>query len=53
MTDTERERDRQREKQAARKEPDGGLDPGTAGSGPGLKAGTKPLGHPGIPGVGF
>ena len=51
MTDTERERERerQRETQAARREPDGGLDPGTAGSGPGLKAGTKPLRHQGCP----
>ena len=26
-----------------------GLNPGTPGSRPGLKAGTKPLSHPGIP----
>ena len=26
-----------------------GLDPGNPGSGPGLKAGTKPLSHPRIP----
>ena len=26
-----------------------GLDPGTPGSHPGPKAGTKPLSHPGIP----
>ena len=29
MSDTERGRDRQREKQAPRREPDAGLDPGT------------------------
>ena len=35
----ERERQRQRwkEKQAPRREPNAGLDPGTPGSGPGLK----------------
>ena len=26
-----------------------GLDPGTPGSHPGLKAGSKPLNHPGVP----
>ena len=31
------------------REPDLGLNPGSPGSGPGPKAGTKPLGHPGIP----
>ena len=30
-------------------EPDVGFDPGSPGSRPGLKAGTKPLRHPGIP----
>ena len=34
----ERERDRQREKQAPCREPDMGLDPGSPGSYPGLKA---------------
>ena len=34
----ERERDRQREKQASYREPDVGLDPGSPGSHPGLKA---------------
>ena len=29
--------------------PDVGLGPGTPGSRPGLKAGAKPLSHPGIP----
>ena len=45
----ERQRHRQREKQAACREPDVGLDPRTPGSHPGLKAGAKPLSHPGIP----
>ena len=54
MRDTEKERQthRQREKQAPCREPDAGLDPGTLGSHPGLKAGTKLLsgfGDPGIP----
>ena len=53
MRDRERERERQRhrqrEKQAPCREPDVGLDPGTPGSRPGLKAGAKPLSHPGIP----
>ena len=58
MTDTQRERQReererqrhrQREKQAPCREPDTGLDPGTLGSLPRPKAGTKPLSHPGIP----
>ena len=44
----ERQRHRQREKQALGREPDVGLDPGTSGSRPGPKAGTKPLSHPGI-----
>ena len=30
--------------------PDVGLDPGTPGSRPELKADTQPLSHPGIPG---
>ena len=37
-THTERQRHRQREKQAPCREPDVGLDPGSPGSGPGLKA---------------
>ena len=58
MRDTERERMREREreaetqaegKQAPCREPDVGLDPGTSGSHPGLKAGAKSLSHPGIP----
>ena len=59
MRDTERERDRergrerqrhrQREKQAPCREFDVGLNPGSPGSHPGLKAGAEPLSHPGIP----
>ena len=53
MKDTERERQRQRqrqrEKQAPCREPDMGLDPGSPGSHPGLKAGTKLLSHLGCP----
>ena len=50
MRDTERERQRyrQREKQAPCREPDVGLDP-RPGSQPELKADTQPLSHPGIP----
>ena len=49
MRDTERQRHRQREKQAPCREPDTGLNPRTPGSRSGPKAGTKPLSHPGIP----
>ena len=51
MRDThrERQRHRQKEKQAPCREPKGGLDPETPGSCPGPKAGAKPLSHPGIP----
>ena len=45
----ERQRHRQREKQAPCREPDVGLDPRALESCPGPKAGTKLLGHPGIP----
>ena len=48
-TERERQRHRQREKQFPCREPDVGLDPGTPGSLPELKAGAKPLGHPGVP----
>ena len=48
-TQREKQRHRQREKQAPCREPDVGLDLRTPGSGPGLRAGTKPLSHPGIP----
>ena len=50
MRDIERDRERQREKQVPCWEPDVGLDPRSPGSGPGLKAGAKPLSHPGCPG---
>ena len=49
MRDTQRQRHRQREKQASCREPDVELDPGTPGSHPGLKADAQPLSHPGIP----
>ena len=45
----ERQRHRQREKQVPCLEPDVGLEPGTSGSHPGPKAGTKPLSHRGCP----
>ena len=49
MRDTEREREkhRQREKQASCEKPDVGLDPRTLGSQPEPKADTQPLSHPG------
>ena len=50
MRDTEREAETQaEEKQASCREPDMGLHPRSPGSHPGLKAGTKPLSHPGCP----
>ena len=51
MRDTERERRRQ--KQAPCREPDAGLDPGTPGSCPELKADAKRLSHPGVPTQGY
>ena len=50
-TERERQRHRQSERLAPCREPSEGLhlDPGTPGSRPGPKAGTKPLSHPGIP----
>ena len=48
-SEREKQRHRQREKQGPCWEPDAGLHPGTPGSGPGPKAGAKPLSHPGIP----
>ena len=48
MTDRERQRHRQREKQTHNREPDGGLDPRTLGSWPELKVDAQPLNHPGI-----
>ena len=47
MRDTDRQR--QREKQAPRREPNVGLDPRTPGSCPEPKADAQPLSHPGIP----
>ena len=52
MIVTERERGRaQAEGEAGsmHREPDVGFDPGSPGSRPGPKAGTKPLRHPEIP----
>ena len=49
MRDTERQRHRQREKQAFYGEPDMGLDPGTPGSQPEPKADAQPMKHPGVP----
>ena len=55
MRDTERQRHRQEEKQAAYREPNVGLDPGTLGSQPEPKADAQPLsqtpGYPGVPSV--
>ena len=49
-TNRERQRHRQREKQAPCREPDVGLDPRTLGSYPGLKADAQPLlSHLGVP----
>ena len=49
MRNIERQRHRQREKQAPCREPDVGLDPGTQGSHPELKADAQLLSHPGVP----
>ena len=50
MRETERSRDTGRGRNRFHVlEPEVGLDPGTSGSHPGPKAGTKPLSHPGIP----
>ena len=49
MRGTERQRHKQREKQAPSGEPDAGVDPRTPGSGPELKANAQPLSHPGAP----
>ena len=49
MRERDRQRHRQREKQALCREPNVGLNPGTPGSCPGPKAGGKPLSHPGVP----
>ena len=47
-TQREREAETQAERTAGSM-PDMGLNPGTPGSHPGLKAGAKPLSHSGIP----
>ena len=49
----DRQRHRQREKHAPCGEPDVGLDPGTLGSRPGLKADAQPQRHLGAPGIMF
>ena len=52
MRDTQREerqRHRQKEKQAPCREPDVGLDPETPGSQSEPKADVQPLSHPGVP----
>ena len=55
ILERQRERERERERKAEKKEqapcrePNMGLDPETPGSHPGLKAGAKPLSHPGCP----
>ena len=45
----ERHRHRQREKQAPRREPDVGLNPGSPGPHPLAEGGSKLLSHPGCP----
>ena len=52
MRDTERQRRRQREKQAPCREPDVGLIPGLQDHAPGC-SGAKPLSHQGCPGDTF
>ena len=51
MIDTQRQRHREREKQAPCREPDVGLDPETPGSLPEPKADAQPLSYPGIPNI--
>ena len=53
MRDTERQKHRQREKQAPHGEPDVGLDPRTPGSRPEPKEDAQPLSHSGIPLIQF
>ena len=50
MRDGERQRHRQREKQAPHRELNVALNPRTPGSQPELKVDTQPLSHPGAPG---
>ena len=49
MRDTQKERERQKEKQAPCRQPDVGLDPRTLGSQPELKPDAQPLSPPGDP----
>ena len=49
MRDTERQRHRQKEKQAPCGEPNAGFNPRTPGSQPEPKIDTQPLSHPGAP----
>ena len=49
MRDREKQRHRQREKQAPHRKPDAGLNPRTPGSRPEPKADAQPLSHPGAP----
>ena len=49
MRDREKQRHRQREKQALYRKPDAGLDPRTPGPWPEPKVHTQPLSHPGAP----
>ena len=53
MTDRDRQRHRQREKQAPCREPDMGLNPRTPGSHPEPKADAQPLSHSGVPLVAY
>ena len=53
MRDTEREAEREREKQASHGETDVELDPRTPGSRHEPKADAQPLSHPGAPELGF
>ena len=49
MRDTEKQKRRQRGKQAPLREPDVRLDPRTRGSQPEPKADAQPLSHPDVP----
>ena len=49
VTETEAETQGEKEAGYMHWEPDVGFDPGSQGSRPGPKAGTKPQRHPGIP----
>ena len=53
MRDTQRQRHRQREKQASHGEPDATLDPETPGSRPEPKADAQLLNHLGVPKLTF